>query len=107
MAACKMTKSRIQFLKTPSYLKINGIRIYLHVILIQGLFVGYYGGNGHQPRLLGSGLVAMALGMLCMSMAHFAAPPYQPAMGSSLVCDSTFSKYIMLYLLFTITTFIF
>ena len=85
----------------------NKARIHLHVILFQVLFVGYYGGNGHQPRLLGSGLVAMALGMLCMSMAHFTAPPYQPATGASLVCDSAFSKYIILYLLFTITTFIF
>ena len=60
--------------------------------------MGYFGGTRHQPRLLGSGLIAMGLGTLLMSMAHFAAPPYQPEKGISLTCDTSSSKFSLLLL---------
>ena len=40
----------------------------------------------------------MGLGTLLMSMAHFAAPPYQPEKGISLTCDTSSSKFSLLLL---------
>lgn len=50
------------------------------------MLVGYYGGKAHQPRLLGFSIVSMGLGTLTMALAHFTAPPYNPA-SISLLCD--------------------
>lgn len=55
--------------------------------LAQVIFVGYFGGAGHQPRYLGLGVASIALGTFIMSLAHFAAPPYEPGNGPSLTCD--------------------
>ncbi|XP_067940411.1 solute carrier organic anion transporter family member 4C1-like [Watersipora subatra] len=50
------------------------------------LFVGYFGGIGHQPRYLGSGVASIALGSFVMTLAHFSAPPYEPGY-ESVICD--------------------
>jgi len=50
------------------------------------VFVGYFGGTGHQPRYLGAGVASLGLGCFIMSMAHFTSPPYQPA-AAGLTCN--------------------
>uniref|UniRef100_A0A674C6Z3 Solute carrier organic anion transporter family member n=1 Tax=Salmo trutta TaxID=8032 RepID=A0A674C6Z3_SALTR len=43
-------------------------------------FVSYFGGTGHKPRWLGSGVLVMALGSLVFALPHFTTPPYQVSM---------------------------
>ena len=54
--------------------------------MFQVLFVGYFGGTGHQPRYLGAGVASIALGCMVMSLAHFRAPPYEPKTSLSATC---------------------
>ncbi|KAF6020568.1 hypothetical protein EB796_021124 [Bugula neritina] len=51
------------------------------------LFVGYFGGTGHQPRFLGVGVASLGLGCFIMSMAHFTSPMYVPDGAKGLACD--------------------
>ena len=57
------------------------------------MFVGYYGGNGHQPRYLGSAAILLAVGTFIMSLAYFTSPIYTPRDdGFSLLCLPNSSK---------------
>jgi len=53
----------------------------------QVLFVGYFGGIGHQPRYLGAGVASLGLGCFVMSLTHFVTPGYAPLSATSLTCD--------------------
>ena len=56
-------------------------------VLLQVIFVGYFGGKSHQPRIIGSSALAMGLGCLIMSLAYFTSPTYTPQIGEfSLIC---------------------
>jgi len=59
---------------------------YISLSIKQVVFVGYFGGTGHQPRYLGAGVASLGLGCFIMSMAHFTSPPYQPA-AAGLMCN--------------------
>ena len=65
---------------------INEVVNYLYTF--QVIFVGYYGGNGHQPRYLGSAAISFSVGTFIMSLAYFTSPQYKPAAdGFSLLCQ--------------------
>ena len=56
-------------------------------VLLQVIFVGYFGGQSHTPRIIGSSALAMGLGCLIMSLAYFTSPTYTPQTGEfSLIC---------------------
>jgi len=59
---------------------------YISLSIKQVVFVGYFGGTGHQPRYLGAGVASLGLGCFIMSMAHFTSPSYQPA-AAGLTCN--------------------
>ena len=62
-------------------------------VSFQVMFVGYYGGNGHQPRYLGSAAILLAVGTFIMSLAYFTSPIYTPRDdGFSLLCLPSSSK---------------
>ena len=61
------------------------------------IFVGYFGGTRHQPRILGSAAVAVGIGTLVMCVAHFASPSYKPVDdGFSLMCVLGNGKHLAL-----------
>ena len=55
--------------------------------MLQVIFVGYFGGKSHQPRVIGSSALAMGVGCLIMSLSYFTSPTYAPQTGEfSLIC---------------------
>ena len=71
-------------------------------LLLQVIFVGYFGGKSHQPRIIGSSALAMGLGCLIMSLAYFTSPTYTPQTGEfSLICHPGGSESKIIHLVCT------
>lgn len=56
---------------------------------VAALFVGFFGGNAHKPRLLGCAALTMALGSFVMALPQFLTGAYQPGCEKS---DSCFAN---------------
>ena len=81
---------------------ISGNTVPTFIIPLKVPFIGYYALTSHQPRILGVSVLCIAMGTLVMSVAHFAAPTYQPDAGTVSMCD-TYCKYIQLRLIMLTT----
>uniref|UniRef100_UPI00358F6865 solute carrier organic anion transporter family member 4A1-like n=1 Tax=Myxine glutinosa TaxID=7769 RepID=UPI00358F6865 len=55
--------------------------------------VSYFGGTGHKPRWLGTGVLFMALGSFTFAMPHFISPLYTPTgVSEHATCAATLSN---------------
>ena len=72
------------------------------------LFISFYGGERHKPRLIGIGIITLGIGSFIFSLPHFLAGSYSVSGGSTFWRRKSFQrKNIFLRINFSIDAFVF